>query len=97
MLCKICLKNYVGGNGEGVCQECSTSGTSYQVKNDEMRKEDYKNPKYIAGFQSAISVFAPEIDRLKKELTDYRELIQEVIENSEENAIILDKIRKCLK
>ena len=46
MLCKICLKNYVGGNGEGVCQECSTSGTSYQVKNKEMGEENYEKEEW---------------------------------------------------
>ncbi len=32
MFCKICNKNYVVGNGEGICQECSTNGTAYQLE-----------------------------------------------------------------
>ena len=33
--------------------------------------KNYKNPDYIAGFEGAMSVFASEIDRLKKLLAGY--------------------------
>ena len=55
-----------------------------------------KNPKYIAGFEAATSVFAPEIDRLKKELADLEALTQEIIHEADGNAEKLDNIRRFI-